>query len=64
MGAHRASGVVQGLAAVAPPRADPDALHQVQRAAHHLRVRHQGQGRAGQGALYTYIDLPYCSIGL
>lgn len=51
MGAHRASGVVQGLAAVAPPRADPDALHQVQRAAHHLRVRHQGQGRAGQGTL-------------
>lgn len=54
MGSNSGRGVVQGIAAVASTRAEPNAFHQVQRFAHHLRVRHKGQGRACQGKYKYY----------
>lgn len=42
VGSHSFGRFVQGLSAVASPGASSDAIHQVQCAAHYLRVRHQG----------------------
>jgi hypothetical protein len=55
VGADCGGGVVQRLAGVASPGAGADALYQVQRAAYHLRVCHQGQGGARQGTKSTTI---------